>query len=111
MASEFLLAAATVTVCHRFTKDLEQYVRMADVIVVATGIQDVIDVEWLNKKQIIIDVGMHRLPNGKLRGDIDFERAHEKVAWITPVPGGVGPMTIATLLQNTLIAAKQRLPS
>lgn len=108
MASEFLLAAATVTVCHRFTPHLEPYVRMADIIVVATGIQDVIDVEWLSERQIIIDVGMHRLPNGKLRGDVDFERAQQKVAWITPVPGGVGPMTIATLLQNTLIAAEQR---
>lgn len=105
MASEFLLAAATVTVCHRFTPDLEPYVRMADIIVVATGIQDVINVEWLSEKQIIIDVGMHRLPNGKLRGDIDFERAQHRVAWITPVPGGVGPMTIATLLQNTLLTA------
>ncbi|WP_044012591.1 bifunctional methylenetetrahydrofolate dehydrogenase/methenyltetrahydrofolate cyclohydrolase FolD [Legionella massiliensis] len=110
MASEFLLAAATVAVCHRFTKDLERYVRIADIIVVATGVQDVLDVEWLSEKQILIDVGMHRLPNGKLRGDIDFERAQEKVAWITPVPGGVGPMTIATLLQNTLIAAKHRQP-
>ncbi len=108
MALEFLLAAATVTITHRFTKDLEPFVRSADLIVIATGIKDVINVDWLNAKQIIVDVGMHRLPDGNLRGDIDFERAKEKVAWITPVPGGVGPMTIATLLQNTLIAAKHR---
>ncbi|MBA2710588.1 MAG: bifunctional methylenetetrahydrofolate dehydrogenase/methenyltetrahydrofolate cyclohydrolase FolD [Tatlockia sp.] len=109
MALEFLLAAATVTICHRFTKDLEPFVRSADLIVIATGIQDVIEVEWLNNKQIIVDVGMHRLPDGKLRGDINFERAKEKVAWITPVPGGVGPMTIATLLQNTLKSAMNHL--
>jgi methylenetetrahydrofolate dehydrogenase (NADP+)/methenyltetrahydrofolate cyclohydrolase len=111
MALEFLLAAATVTICHRFSRELESFVRSADLIVIATGIQDVVNVNWFNKKQIIIDVGMHRLPNGSLRGDIDFESAKEKVAWITPVPGGVGPMTIATLLQNTLIAAKNRLTS
>ncbi|MBA2656214.1 MAG: bifunctional methylenetetrahydrofolate dehydrogenase/methenyltetrahydrofolate cyclohydrolase FolD [Tatlockia sp.] len=107
MALEFLLAAATVTIAHRFTHDLESYVRMADLIVVATGIKDIFPVDWLNEKQIIVDVGMHRLPNGNLRGDVDFESAKDKVAWITPVPGGVGPMTIATLLQNTLIAAEQ----
>ncbi|KTC78375.1 bifunctional methylenetetrahydrofolate dehydrogenase/methenyltetrahydrofolate cyclohydrolase FolD [Legionella brunensis] len=107
MAMEFLLAAATVTICHRFTENLEQYVRIADILVVATGIPDVVNVDWLNSKQIIIDVGIHRLPNGKLRGDIDFEKAKEQVAWITPVPGGVGPMTIAVLLQNTLFAARQ----
>lgn len=108
MALEFLMAAATVTVCHRFTKDLEKHVRSAEILVVATGVKDIIDVNWLNKNQIVIDVGMHRLADGKLRGDIDFEQAKQKVAWITPVPGGVGPMTIATLLQNTLTAACQR---
>ncbi|KTC93023.1 Bifunctional Methylenetetrahydrofolate dehydrogenase/Methenyltetrahydrofolate cyclohydrolase FolD [Legionella drozanskii LLAP-1] len=105
MAMEFLLAASTVTICHRFTQNLEKFVRAADIIVVATGVQDVLDVNWLNKKQIIVDVGMHRLADGKLRGDVDFERAKDIVSWITPVPGGVGPMTIATLLQNTLLAA------
>lgn len=109
MAMEFLLAASTVSVCHRFTKDLEKYVRIADIIVIATGVRDVIDVDWLNEKQIIIDVGMHRLADGTLRGDIDFKRAKEIVSWITPVPGGVGPMTIATLLQNTVLAANYRL--
>ena len=105
MALEFLLAASTVTICHRFTEDLERYVRIADLIVVATGVKDVINVEWLNSEQVVIDVGMHRLANGKLRGDIDFERAKDRVAKITPVPGGVGPMTIATLLENTFFAA------
>ncbi len=108
MALEFLLAASSVSICHRFTADLEKFVRIADVIVIATGVQDVLDINWLNAKQIIVDVGMHRLPDGKLRGDIDFKRAKDIVAWITPVPGGVGPMTIATLLQNTLIAANYR---
>ncbi|MDI9818269.1 MULTISPECIES: bifunctional methylenetetrahydrofolate dehydrogenase/methenyltetrahydrofolate cyclohydrolase FolD [unclassified Legionella] len=109
MALEFLLAGATVTICHRFTENLEKYVRIADVLVVATGIKDVINVDWLNSAQTIVDVGIHRLPDGKLRGDIDFAQASKKVAWITPVPGGVGPMTITTLLQNTLLAAS-RLP-
>lgn len=108
MALEFLLAAATVTVCHRFTQDLEKHVRIADIIVVATGVRDVIEVDWLNSNQVVLDVGMHRLANGKLCGDIDFERAKERVAWLTPVPGGVGPMTIATLLQNTFIAANHK---
>lgn len=108
MALEFLLAAATVTVCHRFTTELEKYVRIADVLVIATGVKDIIDINWLNEKQIVVDVGMHRLTDGKLRGDIDFHQAKEKVSWITPVPGGVGPMTIATLLQNTLIAAQHQ---
>ncbi|WP_094092277.1 bifunctional methylenetetrahydrofolate dehydrogenase/methenyltetrahydrofolate cyclohydrolase FolD [Legionella clemsonensis] len=107
MAMEFLLAAATVTVCHRFTENLENYVQMADILVVATGIRDVIDVSWLNPTQVVVDVGIHRLPNGKLRGDVDFESAKSRVGWITPVPGGVGPMTIAVLLQNTLFAARQ----
>lgn len=106
MALELLLTAATVTICHRFTENLERFIKTADLIVVATGIQDVIKTEWLNKKQILIDVGMHRLADGKLRGDVDFHKAKDKVAWITPVPGGVGPMTIATLLENTLFAAK-----
>lgn len=108
MALELLIAGATVTICHRFTQNLEKHVRIADLVVVATGVKDVIDVDWLNSEQILIDVGMHRLENGHLRGDVDFEKAKEKVAWITPVPGGVGPMTISTLLQNTLLAASLR---
>ncbi|KTC95536.1 bifunctional methylenetetrahydrofolate dehydrogenase/methenyltetrahydrofolate cyclohydrolase FolD [Legionella feeleii] len=110
MAMEFLLAGATVTICHRFTQNLEQYVKIADLIVVAAGVLDVINVDWLNAQQVIIDVGIHRLTDGTIRGDVDFQRAKDRVAWITPVPGGVGPMTIAMLLQNTVNAANQLNP-
>jgi methylenetetrahydrofolate dehydrogenase (NADP+)/methenyltetrahydrofolate cyclohydrolase len=105
MALELLLAKATVTVCHRFTIDLASHIRNADVIISATGVPDLIHIDWLNSQQIIVDIGIHRLADGSIRGDLDFIRAREKVAWITPVPGGVGPMTITTLLQNTLYAA------
>ena len=105
MALELLMANATVTICHRGTTSLEQHVRAADLLVVATGIREVIDTNWLSSKQIIIDVGIHRLENGGLSGDIDFKSAVQIVAGITPVPGGVGPMTVSTLLSNTLLAA------
>lgn len=105
MALELLLAKATVTICHRATRLLEQHIRMADVVVIATGVYDVVKPEWLHSDQIIIDVGMHRRPDGAIHGDIDFNKAKRKVKWITPVPGGIGPMTICTLLQNTLLAA------
>jgi methylenetetrahydrofolate dehydrogenase (NADP+)/methenyltetrahydrofolate cyclohydrolase len=105
MNLELLIAGATVTVCHRFTQNLEQFVRIADLIIVATGHMDVVDVEWLNKHQVLIDVGIHRLTDGSIRGDVDFNKAITKVAWITPVPGGVGPMTITSLLENTVVAA------
>jgi len=105
MSLELLLAGATVTTCHKFTQNLDKFVQIADFIVVATGKIDVIDAEWLNDKQVVIDVGMHRLEDGSLRGDVDFKKAVNKVAWITPVPGGVGPMTIVSLLENTLMAA------
>ncbi|KTD48982.1 Bifunctional protein FolD protein [Legionella rubrilucens] len=105
MGLEFLGEGATVTICHRFTKNLREHVRMADVLVIATGKQDVVDADWLHRDQIIIDVGIHRLADGKLRGDIDFDKAVTRVGWITPVPGGVGPMTITALLQNTVFAA------
>lgn len=104
MALEFLLAKATVTMCHSATQELEQHVQAADVIVVATGIKEVIHSMWLNEKQVIVDVGMHRTKEGSLHGDVDFNTAKQRVRWITPVPGGVGPMTIITLLQNTLQA-------
>lgn len=105
MSLEFLLAGATVTICHRFTENLERHVRMADIIVVATGICDLVNPSWLNKNQILVDVGIHRLENGKLRGDVNFNEASKQAGWITPVPGGVGPMTIVSLLQNTVQAA------
>lgn len=106
MALEFLHAGATVTVCHRFTQNLQPFVSQAEILVVATGIQDLINPAWLSAKQIVIDVGMHRLDSGKIRGDINFEEVVKKVAWLTPVPGGVGPMTIVSLLENTLLAAQ-----
>lgn len=101
MALELLLAGATTTICHKFTDDLKKHIQSADIIVVAVGKMDIVNPDWLLSHQVLIDVGMHRLENGKIRGDVDFEKAKEKVAWITPVPGGVGPMTIATLLLNT----------
>lgn len=105
MSLELLLAGATVTVCHKFTQNLQHLVAIADFVVVATGKMDVIHADWLNENQVIIDVGMHRLEDGSIRGDVDFKNAVNKVAWITPVPGGVGPMTIVTLLENTMMAA------
>lgn len=108
LALECLFAKSTVTICHSATQHLEHHVRMADIVVVATGKYALINTNWLHEKQVIIDVGMHRAPDGKVHGDIDFNSAKEKVAWITPVPGGVGPMTIAMLLQNTWMAAQQQ---
>lgn len=105
MALELLLAKATVTVCHSATQQLEQHIRMADIVVVAAGSYNVVKTEWLHADQIIVDVGMHRHQQGTIHGDINFNEAKSIVSWITPVPGGVGPMTICTLLQNTLLAA------
>lgn len=108
MALELLRAGATVTICHRATRALESHVRIADLIVIATGSYDVVKTDWLHAQQIIIDVGMHRHENGTLHGDMDYPEAQKRVAWITPVPGGVGPMTICMLLQNTLYAADHK---
>lgn len=104
MALELLMAGATVTICHSLTRELELHVRQADIIVSATGVRDLIHNDWLHEQQIVIDIGMHRLDDGHICGDIDFEQAKRRVAAITPVPGGVGPMTVVTLLQNTLQA-------
>jgi methylenetetrahydrofolate dehydrogenase (NADP+)/methenyltetrahydrofolate cyclohydrolase len=104
MALEFLMAGATVTVCHRKTTHLEQHVKMAEILVVATGMRDCVKPAWLQPNQILIDVGMHRLPDNSVCGDVPFEQAKHLVAWITPVPGGVGPMTVACLMQNTFTA-------
>jgi methylenetetrahydrofolate dehydrogenase (NADP+) / methenyltetrahydrofolate cyclohydrolase len=106
MAFELLLAKATVTVCNRATQNLESHVREAEIIIIAAGSKDILNPDWFSKNQIVIDVGMHREDDKKLRGDIDFNQVKEKVAWITPVPGGVGPMTICTLLENTFRAAE-----
>lgn len=106
MALELLLAGCTTTVCHRWTKNLEEQVRRADLLVVAVGKPNFIPGDWIKPGAIVIDVGINRLENGKLTGDVEFEAAKEKASWITPVPGGVGPMTVATLLENTLYAAE-----
>lgn len=104
MALELLLAGCTITICHRFTKDLEYFVKQADILVAAVGIPSLIKGEWVKPEATVIDVGINRLSDGSIIGDIEFEKAAEKAAWITPVPGGVGPMTTATLLKNTLLA-------
>lgn len=105
MSMELLLKGATVTVCHRFTPDLEKFVREADILVAAVGKPGLIKGGWVKPGATVIDVGINRMEDGKLHGDVDFQAASERAAYITPVPGGVGPMTIATLLQNTLYAA------
>lgn len=107
MALELLLAGCTTTSCHRMTKDLEFHVRRADLLVVAVGKANFIPGEWIKEGAIVIDVGINRLEDGSLTGDVEFDKAKEKAAWITPVPGGVGPMTVATLLENTLYAAEE----
>lgn len=105
MSLELLLAGATTTVCHRFTRDLEQHVGRADILVVAVGKPGIVRGEWVKPGATVIDVGINRQEDGSLTGDVDFASASERAAWITPVPGGVGPMTVAVLLQNTLEAA------
>lgn len=105
MALELLLAGCTTTVCHRMTSDLQSHVRRAEILVVAVGKPNFIPGDWIREGAIVIDVGINRLEDGKLTGDVEFEPASQKAAWITPVPGGVGPMTVATLLENTLFAA------
>jgi methylenetetrahydrofolate dehydrogenase (NADP+)/methenyltetrahydrofolate cyclohydrolase len=108
MAFELLLAGCTVTVCHRFTQNLAAHVARADVLVVAVGRPGMVKGEWIKPGAMVIDVGINRLPDGKLVGDVEFEAARQRAAWITPVPGGVGPMTVATLLLNTLQAMEYR---
>ncbi len=102
---ELLLAGATVTTTHRFTYDLEDHVRRADIVIVAVGKPGLVKGEWIKDGATVIDVGINRLEDGSLCGDVDFQSASEHAAWITPVPGGVGPMTVAVLLLNTIDAA------
>ena len=105
-ALEMLMNRATITVCHTATKDLPAEVARADIVVAAVGRPNCIKGEWIKDGAVVIDVGINRLENGKLCGDVEFATASEKASFITPVPGGVGPMTIASLLENTLEAAK-----
>ncbi|UUO24648.1 bifunctional methylenetetrahydrofolate dehydrogenase/methenyltetrahydrofolate cyclohydrolase FolD [Colwellia sp. M166] len=107
MTLELLLAGCTVTTTHRFTKNLETKIRNADLLVVAVGKPEFIPGEWIKTGAIVIDVGINRLDNGKLVGDVGFAKAKDSASHITPVPGGVGPMTVASLIENTLIACEE----
>lgn len=107
MTLELLLAGCTTTTCHRFTKDLESHVRQADVVVVAVGKPNFIPGEWIKKGAMVVDVGINRLDSGKLVGDVEYDKARENASFITPVPGGVGPMTVASLIENTMLACEQ----
>jgi methylenetetrahydrofolate dehydrogenase (NADP+)/methenyltetrahydrofolate cyclohydrolase len=106
MALELLMARCTVTICHSATRDLPALTRQADIVVAAMGKMRFVQGDWIRSGAIVIDVGINRGDDGKLVGDVDFDAARERAGWITPVPGGVGPMTIATLLANTLRAAQ-----
>lgn len=107
---ELLLAGATVTIAHRFTTNLETHVRRADLLCVAVGRPGLIDPSWVRDGAIVVDVGINRDASGQIHGDLDFDAVSKKASWITPVPGGIGPMTVATLLQNTIEAAQLVIP-
>ncbi|HYN53745.1 MAG TPA: bifunctional methylenetetrahydrofolate dehydrogenase/methenyltetrahydrofolate cyclohydrolase FolD [Methylotenera sp.] len=104
MALELLLAGCTVTSCHRHTKDLSKAIMNADLVVAAAGKPGLIKGDWIKPGAIVIDIGINRLADGSIAGDVDFNIAKTRASWITPVPGGVGPMTVATLMENTLLA-------
>ncbi|WP_027859076.1 bifunctional methylenetetrahydrofolate dehydrogenase/methenyltetrahydrofolate cyclohydrolase FolD [Marinobacterium jannaschii] len=108
MTLELLLAGATTTTTHRFTKDLAYHVGRADIVIVGVGKPGLVKGEWIKEGAIVIDVGINRLPDGSLAGDVVFDTAAERAGWITPVPGGVGPMTVACLMENTLEAANNQ---
>ena len=107
MALELLLAGCTVTICHSATVDLPDHVARGDIVVAAVGRPEMVQAAWIKPGAIVIDIGINRLEDGRLCGDVEFKGALQRASWITPVPGGVGPMTVATLLQNTLEAALQ----
>ena len=109
MGLELLLAGCTVTVTHRFTRDLKSHIERAEIVVAAAGKPGLIRGEWIREGAIVVDVGIHRLEDGSLTGDVDFTAAAERASWITPVPGGVGPMTITMLLSNTITAFKNHM--
>lgn len=104
MGLELLLAGCTVTSCHRHTKNLGQIIANADLVIAAAGKPGLIKGEWIKPGAIVIDIGINRLADGTIAGDVDFAAAKERAGWITPVPGGVGPMTVATLMENTLLS-------
>jgi methylenetetrahydrofolate dehydrogenase (NADP+) / methenyltetrahydrofolate cyclohydrolase len=106
MGLELLLRGCTVTTCHRFTKNLNEYVSQADLLVVAVGKPGIVDSAWIKPGALVIDVGINRSADGRLVGDLEFAGAAERAGFITPVPGGVGPMTRAKLLENTLFACE-----
>lgn len=108
MVLELLLAGCTVTACHRHTKDLAANIARADIVVAAAGKAGLVKGEWIKPGAIVIDVGINRLPDGRICGDVEYEIARQHAGWITPVPGGVGPMTVATLMENTLEALELR---
>ncbi|MDT8403395.1 bifunctional methylenetetrahydrofolate dehydrogenase/methenyltetrahydrofolate cyclohydrolase FolD [Sulfuriflexus sp.] len=108
MALELLMARCTVTICHSKTRELATKVAAADLVVAGVGIPAFVKGEWIKPGAIVIDVGINRLEDGRLVGDVEFAPAAERAGWITPVPGGVGPMTVATLLENTVDAAEAR---
>ena len=109
LALELLLRGATTTVCHRFTKNLENFVSQAEILAVAVGKPNIIPGKWIKKGAVVIDIGISRNTNGKITGDVEFDVAKKRASWISPVPGGVGPMTVAMLLKNTLVASKLNL--
>ena len=109
MALELLYAGSTVTVTHRFTKNLKSFVENADLLIVAVGKPRFIPGDWIKEGAVVIDVGINRLDDGKLCGDVDFDTAKERASFITPVPGGVGPMTVATLMENTVEAYEKHI--
>jgi methylenetetrahydrofolate dehydrogenase (NADP+)/methenyltetrahydrofolate cyclohydrolase len=106
MAFELMLAGCTTTACHKFTRDLPRVVAQGDIVIVATGRAGLVRGDWIKPGAVVIDVGINRLADGRLVGDVEFGTAAERASWITPVPGGVGPMTVATLMQNTVEAAE-----
>lgn len=105
MSLELLLNACTTTTCHKFTKDLSHHVSQADILISAVGKPGMIKGEWIKEGATVVDIGISRLDDGSLSGDVEFNKAEARASWITPVPGGVGPMTVAMLMQNTLYAA------
>jgi methylenetetrahydrofolate dehydrogenase (NADP+)/methenyltetrahydrofolate cyclohydrolase len=103
---ELLIAGCTTTCCHKFTQGLDHYVRQADILIAAVGKPGIVKGEWIKPGAVVVDVGINRMDDGRLVGDVGFEEAAQRASWITPVPGGVGPMTVATLMENTLEAAQ-----